>query len=163
MASLGDMLFLLVTFICLIALVAKFAWKPVTKMMSERATKINNDLDYAENARTEAQALAEKRQAELKNSQADAVKIVSTAKENGEKQRQSIVDAANQEVTTLKQNAQQDIAQQRKDALNSAKDDVAELSLAIASKIIGKELDADDQQSLIDSYIKGLGDANGTH
>lgn len=163
MASLGDMLFLLVTFAVLIGLVSKFAWKPVTKMMGERADKINNDLDYAENARTEAQALAEKRQAELKNSQADAVKIVSTAKQNGEKQRQEIVDAAHAEVATLKSNAQQDIAQQKADALNSAKDDVAELSLAIATKIIGKELNADDQQALIDGYIKGLGDVNGNH
>ncbi|WP_461215538.1 F0F1 ATP synthase subunit B [Lacticaseibacillus sp. GG6-2] len=163
MASLGDMLFVLVAFIVLLLLVSKFAWGPVTKMMGERAGKINNDLDYAENARTEAQALAEKRKAELKNSQADAVKIVSQAKENGEKQRQQLVDAAHTEVATLKTNAQQDIEQQRADALNSAKDDVAELSLAIASKIIGKELDATDQQALIDSYIKGLGDANGTH
>ncbi|MCI1985390.1 MAG: F0F1 ATP synthase subunit B [Lactobacillus sp.] len=163
MASLGDMLFLLVTFAVLLVLVGKFAWKPVTKMMDTRADKINNDLDYAENARTEAQALQEKRQAELKNSQADAVKIVSQAKENGEKQRQQLVDAAHTEVATLKANAQQDIAQQKQDALNSAKDDVAELSLAIAGKIIGKELNADDQQTLIDSYIKGLGDANGTH
>ncbi|KRL53391.1 F0F1 ATP synthase subunit B [Lacticaseibacillus manihotivorans] len=163
MASLGDMLFLLVAFAVLMVLVGKFAWGPVTKMMGERSDKINNDLDYAENARTEAQALAEKRQAELKNSQADAVKIVSTAKQNGEKQRQEIVDAAHAEVATLKSNAQQDIAQQKADALNSAKDDVAELSLAIATKIIGKELNADDQQALIDGYIKGLGDVNGTH
>ena len=158
MASLGDTLFLLLTFAVLLFFVGKFAWGPVTKMMSERSDKINNDLDYAENARTEAQALAEKRQAELKNSQADAVKIVSTAKQNGEKQRQEIVDAAH-----LKSTAQQDIAQQKADALNSAKDDVAELSLAIATKIIGKELNADDQQALIDGYIKGLGDVNGNH
>ncbi len=88
---------------------------------------------------------------------------MNTAKENGEKQRQELVQAAHNEVATLKANAQQDIAQERTDALNSAKNDVAEISLAIATKILGKELKAEDQQALIDDYIKGLGDANGSH
>lgn len=163
MVTLGDMLFLLVTFAVLLFLVGKFAWGPVTKMMAKRQNKIEHDLDYAESSRNEAEQLAAKRQAELQNSQADAVKIVNTAKENGEKQRQKLMDQANNDVATLKKNAQQDIAQQRQDALTSAKDDVAEISLAIATKIIGKELNADDQQALIDSYIKNLGDANGSH
>ncbi|MFD1430475.1 F0F1 ATP synthase subunit B [Lacticaseibacillus mingshuiensis] len=161
MATLGDTLFLVATFVVLLILVGHFAWKPVTKIMTERQTKVDGDLDYAENARNEAQTLQAKREAELKNSRADAVKIVNTAKENGEKQRQQMLDTTTQEVATLKQNASADIAQERQDALASAKDDVAELSVAIATKIIGKELNAADQQALIDDYIKGLGDANG--
>ncbi|TOK94213.1 F0F1 ATP synthase subunit B, partial [Vibrio parahaemolyticus] len=73
--------------------------------------KISGDLDYAEKSRKDADALAAKRQEELQHSQADAVKIVNQAKENGEKQRQSLVDAANAEVTTMKKNAQTDIDQ----------------------------------------------------
>ncbi|WP_125702958.1 F0F1 ATP synthase subunit B [Lacticaseibacillus daqingensis] len=159
----GDMLFTIVTFAVLMVLVAIFAWGPVTKIMAQRQEKIEGDLDYADNARQEAKELAEKRQAELKNSKADAVKIVTTAKENGEKQRQELVSAAKSEAETLKANAAKDIAQERQDALNDAKNDVADLSLAIAKKIIGKELDADTQKELIDSYIKDLGDANGSH
>lgn len=161
MASLGDTLFLIVTFAVLMVLVGKFAWGPVTKMMDERANKINDDLDYAADARKEAQQLADERQAALKNSQEEAVKIVQTAKENGEKQRSQLVHAAQEEVATLKHNATQDIAQERQDALTNAKNDVAALSLAIATKIIEKELQPADQQALIDGFIKGLGDANG--
>lgn len=163
MVTIGDMLFLLVTFAVLLVLVGKFAWKPVTKMMNTRQEKITGDLDYAEQSRQEATDLAAQRQKELQSSQADAVKIVNTAKENGEKQRQQLVSDAQTEVATLKKNAEQDIAQERQDALNGAKDDVAELSLAIAQKIISKELNADDQKQLIDSYIEGLGDGNGSH
>ncbi|WP_262314768.1 F0F1 ATP synthase subunit B [Lacticaseibacillus parakribbianus] len=159
----GDMLFTIVTFAVLLVLVGLVAWKPVTAIMLARQEKIEGDLDYADNARKEAKELAEKRQAELKNSKADAVKIVNTAKENGEKQRQELVSAAKSEADTLKLNAHKDIAQERQDALNNAKNDVADLSLAIAKKIIGKELDADTQSELIDSYIKDLGDANGSH
>ncbi|WP_225047094.1 F0F1 ATP synthase subunit B [Lacticaseibacillus kribbianus] len=159
----GDMLFTVFTFAVLLVLVGLVAWKPVTAIMAARQEKIESDLDYADNARQEAKELAAKRQAELKNSKADAVKIVNTAKENGEKQRQELVSAAKSEAETLKTNAHKDIAQERQDALNNAKNDVADLSLAIAKKIIGKELDADTQAELINSYIKDLGDANGSH
>ena len=56
-----------------------------------------------------------------------------------------------------KEKAQADIEQQKKDALADSKNDVADLSIEIASKIIKKSLNADDQKALIDSYIEGLG------
>lgn len=156
--ELGDMLFTLVTFIVLMLLVGKFAWGPVTKMMAKRQDKITGDLDYADKSRADAQKLLDKRQSELKNTQAEAVTIVNTAKANGEKQSKEIVAKAHDEATSLKAKAQDDIAQAKQDALNGARDQVADLSVTIASKIIGKELNADDQQALIDKYIKGLGD-----
>ncbi|WP_155286002.1 F0F1 ATP synthase subunit B [Lacticaseibacillus zhaodongensis] len=156
--ELGDMLFTLVTFIVLMLLVGKYAWGPVTKMMAKRQDKITDDLDYADKSRAEAQELLNKRQSELKNTQAEAVSIVNTAKANGEKQSKEIVAQAHAEASDLKAKAQDDIAQAKQDALNGARDQVADLSVTIASKIIGKELNADDQQALIDDYIKGLGD-----
>lgn len=156
--ELGDFLFGIMTFIVLMLLVGKFAWKPVTAMMAERQDKISGDLDYADKSRSEAQALLEKRQSELKNTQSEAVSILNTAKENGEKQSKEIVAAAHEEASDIKTKAQQDIAQAKRDALNSARDQVADISLTIASKMIGKSLQAEDQQALIDDYIKGLGD-----
>lgn len=156
--ELGDFLFGLVTFICLMLLVGKFAWKPVTKMMNDRQSKITGDLDYADKSKNEAKELLEKRQGELKNTQAEAVSILNTAKANGEKQSKEIVASAHEEASSIKNKAQSDIAQAKADALNGARDQVADLSVTIASKIIGKSLNADDQQALIDDYIKGLGD-----
>lgn len=156
--ELGDTLFGIMTFIVLMLLVGKFAWKPVTAMMAARQDKISDDLDYADKSRNEAAALLEKRQSELKNTQSEAVAILNTAKENGEKQSKEIVAAAHAEASDIKTKAQQDIAQAKQDALNGARDQVADISLTIASKMIGKSLKADDQQALIDDYIKGLGD-----
>lgn len=163
MATFGDTLFLLAAFAVLLVLVGIFAWNPVTKIMAERQDKIDSDLDYADNKRQEAQKMADQREAELKSSKEDAVNIVNTAKENGEKQRATLVEQAQSEVATLKANANRDIEQQRADALAAAKNDVADLSLAIAEKLIAKELDPSTQQNLIDQYINELGDANGSH
>ena len=153
----GDMVFYIISLIILMALVKKFAWKPIVKIMQDRADKIANDIDSAETARDEATKLAEQRQSELQNSKSEAATIVSDAKQSGEKQRTQIITDAQNDAQVLKNNAQKDAEQAREDALKSAKDDVANLSIEIASKIIHKELSAGDQKSLIDSYIEGLG------
>lgn len=161
-AYLGDSLFVLVVFIILVALVGKFAFGPVSKMMQARSDKITNDLDNAAQSREDAAKLAAQRATELKNSKSEAVEIVNTAKRNGEKQRECMVTLAQEEVQTLKQNAKKDIEQSRLDALNSVRDDVAQLSIEIASKLIKKELSVTDQKSLINSYIEGLDKQNET-
>lgn len=158
----GDFLFYLIMFIIMLLIVKHFAWGPVTKMMDKRATKISNDIDSAEKARKEAEGLAAKRQTALENSRTEAAGIIDRAKQNGEQQKASIVNAANEEVKTMKANAKKDIQQEKQDALSSVKNDVAELSIEIASKIIRKELTADDQKALVDSYIEGLGKQNET-
>ncbi|WP_426386053.1 F0F1 ATP synthase subunit B [Latilactobacillus curvatus] len=161
-AYLGDSLFVLVVFIILVALVGKFAFGPVSKMMQARLDKITNDLDNAARSREDAAKLAAQRATELKNSKSEAVEIVNAAKQNGEKQREGMVKLAQEEVQTLKQNAKKDIEQSRLDALNSVRDDVAQLSIEIASKLIKKELSVTDQKSLINSYIEGLDKQNET-
>lgn len=153
----GDLLFYIISFVILLLLVKHFAWKPVVKMMHDRADKISNDIDSAEQSRTEADELAQKRQTELQNSRQEAASIVGDAKQNGETQRAQIIETAQNDAQTLKENAQRDAQQARQDALKGAQDDVANLSIEIASKIIKKELNADDQKSLIDSYIERLG------
>ena len=156
----GDTIFYLVLFLVLVALIKHFAWGPVTSMMEKRAEKIALDIDNAEKSRVEAEKLADQRQAALKDSHVEASQIIDRAKTNGEQQKSKIIDGAHQEVTALKENAKQDIARERQDALESVKDDVAELSLAIASKVIVKNLKLEDQKALIDSYIEGLGKQN---
>lgn len=161
-ASLGDSLFLLVVFILLLLLVKHFAWGPVTKMMNDRANKINEDLDGAATSRAQAEKMAAQRQAELKNSKSEAIQIVNTAKVNGDKRRQEILDAAQSDADSVKAKARADAQQARTEALNSARQDVAQISVDIAEKLIGKELSVSDQKDLIDAYIKGLTSADET-
>ncbi|GAB6092485.1 F0F1 ATP synthase subunit B [Furfurilactobacillus curtus] len=153
----GDMLFYMVAFVLLMWLVKIFAWKPVNKMMSDRATKIANDIDAAEKSRSDAESLATQRQDALANSHQEATTILADAKDAGSKQRDQIITKAQSDAQQLRESATADIEQQRQDALASARNDVADLSIEIASKIIHKQLDANDQKALIDSYIEGLG------
>lgn len=153
----GDMLFYIISFVILLLLVKKFAWNSIVKMMQDRAEKIANDIDSAEESRKKASELAQTRQSELKNSRQEAVGIINDAKQDGETRRTQIVETAQNDAQALKEAAQKDAQQARQDALKSAQNDIASLSVEIASKIISKELNADDHKALIDSYIEGLG------
>ncbi|MCQ0077325.1 F0F1 ATP synthase subunit B [Pediococcus acidilactici] len=155
----GDMLFYAILFVVLMALIAKFAWGPVNAMLKERADRISNDIESAEQAKKEAQKLAEQRKEALDNSHAEATTIINNAKNSGAKERELIVGNAQVEAKSLKDKAKQDIEQERADALKSAQDDIASLSIEIASKVIKKELDENSQKELIDSYIEGLGES----
>ena len=155
-SSLGDTLFVLIAFILLAFLVKHYAWTPITNMMEKRNQKITGDLDYADKERQDAENLKQQRETALKNSKVEAVQIVANAKKSGETQRQSIVDQAHSEAQEIQSQAQANAQQAKQEAMKSVQKDVAQLSVDIASQIIGRELSVSDQENLIDSYIKEL-------
>lgn len=156
--ELGDTFYYLIIFAILLLLVKHFAWGPVTDMMEKRRKKITDDIEQAESDRKKAEILANKREAELKNSKQEATQILSTAKSNAEKTKQSIINDADSEAAAIRKKANADAAQAKTDALNEARDQVADLSVAIAEKVIAKNLSAEDQKDLVDQFIKGLND-----
>ncbi|MCQ4503298.1 F0F1 ATP synthase subunit B, partial [Vibrio parahaemolyticus] len=99
---------------------------------------------------------------QLLAARSDAADIIKNAKESGELSRQNILKETQEEVARLKSKAQTDIMLERDTALNSVKDDVADLSLQIAAKILNKELSPEMHESLINQYIEGLGSSNET-
>lgn len=156
--ELGDTLYYLLIFALLLILVKHFAWGPVTEMMEKRRQKVINDLDQAESDRKKAELLANQRQAALKDSKQEATQILSTAKSNAEKTKNEIISQADSEAAAIRKQASKDAAQAKTDALNEARDQVADISVAIAEKVIAKNLTAADQKDLVDSFIKGLND-----
>jgi len=155
----GNFILVAGSFLLLIVLIKKFAWGNITSIFEERAKKISDDIDSAESARKNAEVLEQKREEALAGSRAEAAAIVETAKETAEKNKASILADTTEEVSRLKQKANQEIAQSKADALKSIKGDVADLSIDLASKIIGQTLEEEAQSQLIDSYIDKLGDA----
>lgn len=157
--SFGNFIIVTLSFIVLIVLIKIFAWEQLTGIFEAREKKISDDIDSAEKARLDAQQLAEKRQNELACARTEANEIVESAKETGKKQESQIVAEAHEAATRLKEKAKTDIAQSKAEAFASVKDDVADLTVLLAEKIMTKELDKKAQSNLIDNYINQLGDA----
>ncbi|WP_195550169.1 F0F1 ATP synthase subunit B [Streptococcus australis] len=155
----GDFILISGSFLLLIFLVKKFAWGNITSILDARAEKITNDIDEAEAARKKAEELAAKREAELAGSRQEATTILETAKETAEKNKAHILSEANQEALRLKEKAQLEISQNKEEAMNSIKGDVADLTVNLAGKLLSQQLDSEGHRQLIDRYLNELGDA----
>jgi F-type H+-transporting ATPase subunit b len=156
--SIINTLWYLIVFSILLLAVKHYAWGPVKDMMEKRRQKIIDDLDQAASDRKKAETLANEREAALKNSRQEATQILSDAKSNAQKTGKQIVSEANNEASAIRERAKADAAQAKTDALNEARDEVADLSVTIAEKVIAKNLSAADQKDLVDQFIKGLND-----
>lgn len=155
----GDFILIAGSFLLLIFLVKKYAWGNITSILDARAEKITNDIDEAEAARKKAEELAAKREAELAGSRQEATTILETAKETAEKNKAHILSEANQEALRLKEKAQLEISQNKEEAMNSIKGDVADLTVNLAGKLLSQQLDFEGHRQLIDRYLNELGDA----
>lgn len=155
----GDFILIAGSFLLLIFLVKKYAWGNITSILDARAEKITNDIDQAEAARKKAEELAAKREAELAGSRQEATTILETAKETAEKNKAHILSEANQEALRLKEKAQLEISQNKEEAMNSIKGDVADLTVNLAGKLLSQQLDSEGHRQLIDRYLNELGDA----
>ncbi|PIA82895.1 F0F1 ATP synthase subunit B [Streptococcus parauberis] len=153
--------FILVTgsILVLYLLLKKFAWGQISGILDERAAKISNDIDKAENARINAENLQVERQKELDGAKSEASQIILDAKEIGQAQSTKLIEAANDEASRLKEKADIDIERSKAEALSDVKNQMSDLSISLAEKIIGANLDKDAQSKLIDSYLNDLGEA----
>lgn len=154
----GNTIWYLVVFAILMLLVKHYAWGPVSDMMEKRRQKVIEDLDSAESNRKKAEILANEREAALKNSRQEATQILSDAKTNAQKIGSQIVADANNDAASIRKKAEADAKKAKADAINDARRQVADISVAIAEKIIAKNLSAEDQKDLVDQFIKGLND-----
>ena len=155
---LGNAIWYLVIFAILMLLVKHYAFGPVSDMMEKRRQKIIDDLDSAASDRKKAETLANEREAALKDSRQEATKILSDAKENAQKTSSEIVANANTDAASIRKKAEEDAKKAKTEALDAARDQVADISVAIAEKIIAKNLSAEDQKDLVNQFIKGLND-----
>ncbi|TMN23821.1 F0F1 ATP synthase subunit B [Lentibacillus cibarius] len=145
-------------FLVLIALLRKFAWGPLMETMQKREDYVSGEIDAAEKSRAEAEKAQAEAKEQLKQTKQEAQQIIDDAKSAGAKQEREIVEAARREADRIKESAQEEIANEKEKALQALQDKVATLSVQIAGKVIEKELSTQDQEKLIDEYIKELGE-----
>jgi len=154
----GDMITTLVFFLVLLFLLKKYAWGPLMDMMEEREQFVANEIDTAEKSRKEAEIASKEAAAQLMQTKEEAQTMIQEARDAGVKQEADIIEAAQLEAERLIVSAQQDIQNEKEKAVKALQDQVASLSVLIASKVIEKELDTADQEDLINEYIKEVGE-----
>ncbi|WP_409296077.1 F0F1 ATP synthase subunit B [Peribacillus sp. SCS-26] len=154
----GDILFQLVIFIILLALIKKFAFGPLMGIMKERESHIASEIEAAERSRADAQRALEEQRELIKQSRTEATQLIENARKQGDAQREEIIAAARAESERIKESAKVEIEHEKQQAIAALREQVASLSVMIASKVIERELSEADQQKLINEYISGAGD-----
>ncbi|MCC3756591.1 F0F1 ATP synthase subunit B [Staphylococcus capitis] len=154
----GTTLVTLATFVILLALLKKFAWGPLKEVMDKRERDINKDIDDAEQAKINAQKLEEENRKTLKETQDEVQRILDDAKIQARKQHEEIIHEANVRANGMIETAQSEINSEKERALADINNQVSELSVLIASKVLRKEISEQDQKDLVEKYLKEAGD-----
>lgn len=154
----GTVIVQVLTFIVLLALLKKFAWGPLKDVMDKRERDINRDIDDAEQAKLNAQKLEEENKQKLKETQEEVQKILEDAKVQARQQQEQIIHEANVRANGMIETAQSEINSQKERAIADINNQVSELSVLIASKVLRKEISEQDQKALVDKYLKEAGD-----
>ena len=112
----------------------------------------------ADRAKTDASTLRTEYEEKLAVAAQTSERIVKEAVERGQNREQDIIRQANAEADAILQKAQADIAQEKKKALNDAKNEIAGLAMDIAGKVVGHSLTDTEQEKLVDRFIEELGE-----
>ena len=138
--------------------VKKFFLDKIKAILDQRREAADKEITDAQAAKAEALEIKQSYEQNMKEAKAQASTILERAQKTASARGEEIIRQANEEAVAIREKASADIAQEKKKAINDAKDEIAGISLAIAGKVVGRELTADDQKALIDSFIDELGD-----
>ena len=152
-------LFILLNTLTIFFVAKKFLFKPVMKIIADRQKEIDDMYADAGSARQEAMELQAEYQHKLATAQETSERIVKEAVARGQSREEDILRKANAEAAAILEKANADIALEKKKAINDAKDEISGISMAIAEKVVERQLTAEDQSKLIDDFILSLGDA----
>ena len=138
----------------------KLLLNPVKKVIAERKAKADSQIADAEKLRTEAEAMKAEYEQNLQNARNEANQIVASAQKTAAARSDELLGEARAQAAALKQKAEADIAQERKKAVNEAKDEIGGMAMGIASKVVEREIKEADHKDLIDEFIKNVGEAS---
>ena len=151
-------LFTLLNFLLVLYVGKRFLYGPVMKMIQDRQKEIDDMYAKADEAKETAAKLRDTYQQQLSQAQSESDRIVKEATLRAQNREEEILRKASADADAIRDKAIADIAQEKKKAVNDAKNEISGLAMAIAGKVVERELTDDDQSALIDRFIQDLGD-----
>ena len=151
-------LFILLNTLIIFFVAKKVLFGPVMNIITSRQQEIDDMYTQADTARESAVKLQSEYEDKLSQAAVTSERLVKEATVRAQGREEEILREANKRAEAILAKASADIAQEKKKALNDAKDEISVIALAIAGKVVGRELDEQDQSKLVDSFIEELGE-----
>lgn len=147
-------------FLVLFALLAKFAFPAMKRMLQKRSDQIQDDLTKAEQAKLEAEQVLDDYRAQLANARGDAARIIEESRKQADELRRDVLAKAEEEARGIREAGARDVAGAVDSAKAELRQQVADLSIELAGRLVGAQLERSGHEQLIDDFIRDL-DATG--
>ncbi len=154
--NLGNAIWTLAIFVIVVIVLGKFAWGPVLALLRQREEFIHRSLSDAKRDRDEAEARLKDYAAKLQSAHAEALTILDQARRDAERVREELRQRAKAEADKLIANAQSQIQLETTRALQQIRVEAVDLSVAIASKLLQRNISKDDNEKLIADALRQI-------
>jgi F-type H+-transporting ATPase subunit b len=152
----GLIFWTVITFVILLLILKKFAWKPILNALSERENLIKDSLDKAEKARVEFERLTEENKIRIAKAEEEAQKVIAQGREYAEKIKAQVVEQSKVEAKKMIEDAVAAIERKQQESFSNLKEQVADIAINAAEKIIRENLDKEKQLKIVDKYIQDI-------
>ena len=152
----GLFIWTIATFLVLVALLAKFAWRPLLEALDRRQESIRKSLEDAQKARQELERLGVESQRILAAARTEAEQILSSTRSDANRFREELKQKAQTEAAGIVKNAERQIELETARALQQIRTEAVDLSVTIASKLLERNLSKADNDRLIEETFKQI-------
>lgn len=140
-----------------IYLIKRFLFKPVNEILEKRRAMADARIQDAETAKAEAQSIKAEYEGNMAQAKEKANEILASAQKTAAIQSEEMLKDASAQVAAMKAKAESDIAQEKRKAVNEIKNEIGDMAMEIAGKVIERELSEEDHTKLIDKFIANVG------
>ena len=148
----------LANLVILFLILKKLLFKPVKKIVDQRQKEIESEYKKAEKTQAEADAIKAEWEGKMATAEAEADKIISDAVERADSRNEVMLYESREKADQIIRKAKADIERERKDARETIKKEIVDVSQALSEQIIGREINMDDHRDLIDKAIDKIGE-----
>jgi F-type H+-transporting ATPase subunit b len=154
--DIGNAVWTLVVFVLVVLVLGKFAWRPILSLLQQREDFIHQALTDAKRDREDAEARLQEMAAKLQGAQAEAMHILEEARRDAERLREDLKQKARSEADQMVRNAERQIQLDTTRALQQIRKEAVDISVAIATKIVQRNITREDNERLIDDTLKQM-------
>ena len=152
----GLFIWTIVTFLVLLGLLAKFAWKPLLKALESRQELIRKSLDDAQQAKADLERLQRESAEIIRQAHVNAESIIAKGRSDAERLGEEMRQKAREEANGIVKNAERQIQVETRKAMQEIRNEAVDLSVAVASKILERQISKQDNERLIDETLRQI-------
>jgi F-type H+-transporting ATPase subunit b len=152
----GLIFWTVVTFLILLFVLKKVAWKPILSALDQREASIRESIERAEKAKAEAQKILDENKSNLAKAEGESRKLIEQSREYAEKMKNQILQEGKEQSKKIIEDAAAEIDRRKDAAFNELKNQIADIAIQAAEKLLNEKLDPQTHKKITDKYINEL-------